>query len=63
MIPPLVLYVKGKSPQDVGYSLAVVGLRRPTCGKKLSYGIAHAWPRNGLKVFRGGADDIGTYAY
>jgi len=42
--PPLIFYVKGELPQNIGYSLAVVGPRRPTrCGRRLSYDIAYAF--------------------
>ena len=41
--PPLILYVRGVLPQNIGYSLAVVGSRRPIrCGRRLSYDIAYA---------------------
>ena len=62
--PPLILYVKGEFPQNIGYSLAVVGPRRPTrCGRRLSYDIAHALTQNGLKIVNGGFGDVDTCAH
>ena len=62
--PPLILYVKRELPQNIDYSLAVVGSHRPTrYREKLSYDIAYALTENGLKIVSGGAHDIDTYAH
>ena len=56
--------MKGELPQNIGYSLAVVGPRRPTrCGRGLSYDIAYALTQNGLRIVNGGFGGVDTYAH
>ena len=62
--PPLILYVRGVLPQNIGYSLAVVGSRRPTrFGERLSYDIACALARSGWKIVNGGLDGVDACAH
>ena len=62
--PPLVLYVRGVLPQNISYSLAVVGSRRPTrSGERLSYDIACALAQSGWKIVNGGLDGVNACAH
>ena len=62
--PPLILYARGVLPQNIDYSLAVVGSSRPTrSGERLSYDIACAVARSGWKIVNGGLDGVDACAH
>ena len=56
--------MKRELPRNIGYSLAVVGPRRPIrCGRRLNYDIVYALTQNGLKIVNGGFGGVDTCAH